>query len=403
MSETSKKETMKDIILKLHQGLSAEAAKNRFETEIGVVTSTEIAEIEQSLIDDGLAPEEIKKFCNVHALIFQSALEQAATSETAPSHPIYLFKLENREIEKLTVRIRTVAAAGRTAEPASVKAELLPLLEQLKSIDVHFVRKEQLFFPYLEKHGFMGPSKVMWGKHNEIRDLMKASSAVLAAVSTGTSLTAYIDGHLNPLLAEVDGMIYKEENILFPASLEKLLPSDWVAILKESDDIGYVFIKRPQETDHMVRELRAALIEEPVLKEGSLSLPTGALGLNEVMGMLNTLPLDITFVDKNDNVQYFSDGKDRIFRRTRAIIGRNVQNCHPPQSIDAVNRILASFKDGSRDSYEFWITLQGRFVHIRYFAIRDADRTYLGTMEVTQDVTPIRQLEGQKRLVDGRD
>ncbi len=403
MSDQAKKDIMKDIIIKLHQGMSAEAAKNRFETEIGTVSSTEIAEIEQSLIDDGLAPEEIKKFCNVHALIFQSALEQAAAAETAPSHPVYLFKLENREIEKLTGKLKQVAAEGRGGPPDALKASLLPLLEQLKGIEIHFVRKEQLLFPYLEKAGFLGPSKVMWGKHNEIRDLMKASQAALPAVKTGDDMTAYLDQHLSPLLAEVEGMVFKEENILFPASLDKLTATDWVEILKESDDIGYVFIKRPQETEHMVRELRSALIEEPVLKEGSLSLPTGTLGPNEVMGMLNTLPLDITFVDKDDNVKYFSDGKDRIFRRTKAIIGRNVQNCHPPQSLEAVNRILASFKDGTRDSYEFWITLQGRFVHIRYFAIRDAARAYLGTMEVTQDVTPIRKLEGQKRLVDERD
>jgi DUF438 domain-containing protein len=402
MSETAKKEIMKDIILKLHKGMSAEAAKDRFEAEIGNVTSTEIAEIEQSLIDDGLAPEEIKKFCNVHALIFQTALEQAAAADTSASHPVYLFKLENREIERLTGKLKDVAADAKGGgDPAAVKAKLLPLLDQLKDIEVHFVRKEQLLFPYLEKAGFMGPSKVMWGKHNEIRDLMKASYAALGAARTRDDLTAYLDTHLNPLVAEVEGMVFKEENILFPASLEKLEAAAWVEILKESDDIGYVFIKRPQETEHMVRELRAALVEEPVLKEGTLSLPTGTLGLNEVMGLLNTLPLDITFVDKNDNVKYFSDGKDRIFRRTKAIIGRNVQNCHPPQSLDAVNRILASFKDGTRDAYEFWITLQGRFVHIRYFAIRDADRTYLGTMEVTQDVTPIRALEGQKRLVDG--
>jgi DUF438 domain-containing protein len=402
MSETTKKEIMKDIILKLHKGMSAEAAKDRFEAEIGNVTSTEIAEIEQSLIDDGLAPEEIKKFCNVHALIFQTALEQAAAADTSPSHPVYLFKLENREIERLTGKLKEVAVEAKGAgDPAAVKAKLLPLLDQLKDIEVHFVRKEQLLFPYLEKAGFMGPSKVMWGKHNEIRDLMKASYAALGAARTRDDLTAYLDKHLNPLVAEVEGMVFKEENILFPASLEKLEAAAWVEILKESDDIGYVFIKRPQETEHMVRELRAALVEEPVLKEGTLSLPTGTLGLNEVMGLLNTLPLDITFVDKNDNVKYFSDGKDRIFRRTKAIIGRNVQNCHPPQSLDAVNRVLASFKDGTRDAYEFWITMQGRFVHIRYFAIRDADRAYLGTMEVTQDVTPIRALEGQKRLVDG--
>ena len=153
----------------------------------------------------------------------------------------------------------------------------------------------------------------------------------------------------------------------------------------------------------MVRELRTVLIEEPVFKDGLLSFPTGALNVNELLVLLNTLPVDITFVDKDDTVRYFSDSKDRIFRRTKAVIGRNVQNCHPPQSLDVVNKILTSFKNGEKDFYEFWIDLRGKFVHIRYFALRDAARNYLGTMEVTQDATPIRALQGEKRLLSERD
>ena len=402
MSQISKKDTMKSIILKLHQGLSAEAAKERFEKEIGTISSTEIAEIEQSLIDEGLSTDEIKKFCNVHALIFQSALEKVAGEDTSPSHPVYLFKLENREIEKLTTKLKDVAAKSRVGlEPA--RQDLHKLLEELKGIEIHYERKEQLLFPYLEKQGFMGPSKVMWGKDNEIRDMMKSAHSVLAAVKTQEDLIRFLENNLSPLISEVEGMVFKEENILFPAALEKLSPGDWVEILKESDDIGYSFIDRPQETQHMVRELRAALVEEAVFKEDKVSLPTGALGLTELLAMLNTLPFDITFVDKDDTVRYFSDGKDRIFRRTKAIIGRKVQNCHPPQSIDVVNKIINSFKEGKKDSYEFWMNLHGRFVHIRYYALRDATGNYQGTMEVTQDVTSIRRLEGQKRLLDERD
>jgi DUF438 domain-containing protein len=402
MTQKSKKDTMKDIILKLHHGLSAEAAKDRFENEIGTITSTEIAGIEQSLIDEGLSTDEIKKFCNVHALIFQSALEQAAAVDTSPSHPVYLFKLENREIEKLTGRLKEVAAESRTDSGAALQ-ELHKVLEQLKAVETHYVRKEQLLFPYLERQGFTGPSKVMWGKDNEIRDMLKSAHSALSSAKSKDDLAAFLENNISPLIAEVEGMVFKEENILFPAAMEKLSAAEWVEILKESDDVGYAFIEKPMETQHMVKELRGAFVEEPVVKENMISLPTGALGLNELLALVNTLPFDITFVDKNDTVRYFSDGKDRIFRRTKAIIGRQVQNCHPPQSVDVVNKILTSFKEGKRDSYEFWINLQGRFVHIRYFAVRSAAGEYLGTMEVTQDVTPIRRLEGQRRLLDERD
>ena len=400
MDKQAKKEIMKDIILKLHSGLTAEKAKERFEKEVGDITSTEIAGIEQSLIDDGLSPEEIKKFCNVHALIFQSALEKTPSGELFEAHPINLFKLENREIEKLTGSLKGIAA-DKGSFP-TIKSKLKETLLKLRGIDTLYERKEQLLFPFLEKAGFMGPSKVMWGKDNEIRDLMKSALAGIDGVNNQSELQDYAGKSLNPLIEEIEGMIFKEENILFPTSLEKLAPADWVAILQESDDIGYVFIKKPAETQALIKDLQAALLEEPVFIDGAISMPSGTIKPNELMSLLNTLPVDLTFVDKDDTVRYFSEGKDRIFTRTRAIVGRKVQNCHPPQSVDVVEKILASFKDGSKDFYEFWLNYKGKVVYIRYFAMRDKQRNYLGTLEVSQDITEVKKLEGEKRLVDER-
>lgn len=396
-----KKEIMKDIILKLHQGLSAEAAKERFEKEVGDVSSSEIAQIEQSLIDDGLSPEEIKKFCNVHALIFQSALEKAATQETFPSHPVYLFRAENREIEKLLDSLRNTAAGK--ADFLTAKEAIRGLLERLRGIETHYERKEHLLFPFLEKKGFMGPSKVMWGKDNEVRDLLRAARAGLENVTNAGAFQTYVQKTLDPMLEEVKGMIFKEENILFPTSLEKLSADDWVEILRESDDVGYVFIERSKETEALLKELKNALLEEPVFQDNAVSFPSGVLALKELMCLLNTLPFDCTFVDKEDKVAYFSEGKDRVFGRTRAVIGRKVQNCHPPQSVAIVEKILDSFKNGKSDSNEFWINFRGRFVHIRYFAVRDNGGQYLGTLEVTQDIGAIKKLEGERRLLDERD
>jgi DUF438 domain-containing protein len=380
INKEAEKQALKDIILELHRGLSAEDARDRFEREIGDVTSTEIADIEQSLIDEGLSPDEIKKFCNVHALIFKSALAKAGRKKASPYHPVYLFKLENREIERL-------AESLKKAAPPEVPG----LLARLRDIEKHYERKEQLLFPFLEKHGFMGPSKVMWGKDNEVRDMLKAAlkSPDGAAVAKVTE--------------EVLGMVFKEENILFPTAMEKLAVDEWVEILKESDEIGYAFIEKPAATDELVRKLTQTLCEEAVFKDGALELPTGTLRLEEILPLLNTIPVDIIFVDRDDTVRYFSQGKDRIFSRTKSVIGRKVQNCHPPQSVDVVEKILKSFKDGARDNYNFWLNVGGRFVYIRYFAVRDGSGRYLGTMEITQDVTGIRTLNGEKRLLDERD
>lgn len=402
MNHDAKTAVMKDIILQLHQGLPVEEAKERFEREVGDVTSTDIAQMEQALIAEGLTVDEIKQFCNVHALLFQSALERTPLEETSPAHPVYLFKLENAEITKLVASLRETAGQVDQIGFAAFKDALSGGLLRLRGIEVHYERKEQLLFPYLEKYGFTGPSKVMWGKHNEVRDMLKRALTELEALTGPGGVAVYTSAALFPLLDEVDGMIFKEENILFPASLEKLQPADWVSILKQSDEIGYVFIQRPEETDVLIRNLQIEL-EQPVFADGAACLPSGTLGLNELLGLLNTLPVDLTFVGADDEVKYFSEGPERIFHRPRAVIGRKVQNCHPPQSLDVVEGIIASFKDGTKDHYEFWIELQGRFVHIRYFAVRDGAKNYLGTLEVSQDITRIKTLEGEKRLVDERD
>jgi DUF438 domain-containing protein len=398
----NRKEILRDIILKLHQGLSVEDAKKRFENEIGRISSTEIAEIEQSLIDDGVSTDEVKKFCNVHALLFQSALGEAAIKEESAAHPMYLFKLENREIEKITNDVKKLINQKDDYNFVELKKGVKNLLTKLEGIKIHYTRKEQILFPYLEKYGFFGPSKVMWGKHDDIRKLLVNSANGIDNVTTQTEFDEYVEKNLNLLIEEVQGMIFKEENILFPTALEKLNTDDWVEVLKESEEVGYVYIEKPKETEELIRELRAAVIIEPLITDKGLTFPSGELNVMETMLLLNTLPVDITFVDKDDRVKYFSEGKDRIFLRSRSIIGRKVQNCHPPESVDVVEQILKSFKEGSKNYFEFWINLQNKFVHIRYFAVRDNNRIYQGTLEVTQDVSRIRSLTGEKRILDER-
>jgi uncharacterized protein len=394
-----KKATLKSIITDLHGGLAVEQAKDRFEKEIGDISATEIAQLEQGLLDDGVSVDEIKQFCNVHALLFQLALEKATHDETAPSHPISLFRRENEEITKRVNAIRETAADTPQQGTPNWKKRLGAQLADLRGVVTHYDRKENVLFPHLEKVGFMGPSKVMWGKDNEIRDLLKAARAGLEGVGEAETAQAYIAGPLETLLAEIESMIFKEENILFPSALEKLDPSLWAEILKESDEVGYAFIEKPAETEELIRHLREASPETASFAEGAVVLPSGQLGLNELMFLLNTLPVDLTYVDSDDRVKYFSESPERSFARPRSVVGRKVQNCHPPQSLHVVEKILTSFKEGTKDSYEFWLQLGGKFIHIRYFAVRDKNRRYLGCLEVSQDLTHLRALEGEKRLV----
>jgi len=397
-----KKEVIKDIIQQLHQGLSAQEAKKKFEQEAGSITAQEIAEVEQSLIDEGMAVDEIKRFCNVHALLFEDSLSQIVSKEEAAGHPINTFRLENKKIEELTAQVKKLVE--KTADPDKLFPELKNLLAKLKDIENHYVRKEQLLFPFLEKYGFMGPSKVMWGKHNEIRDLMKGAIGNIEAEDYKNDPQSFVKKYIDPLVEEVEGMIFKEENILFPASMEKLKASDWIGILKESDDIGYTFIEKPKETSAIIEDLkRNVAAEAEITSEKEIKLPTGILNLKELMYMLSSLPVDLTFIDKDDTVRYFSDNKDRVFVRTKSVIGRKVQNCHPPQSVDAVEKILAAFKAGKKDDADFWINFNEKFVFIKFIAVRDERSNYLGTVEVTMDIAGYRSLTGEKRLLDEED
>jgi uncharacterized protein len=377
-ADSRKKELVRSVIRQLHEGLPVEKAREQILREVGKLTSVEIVDIEQSLIDEGVPPEEIKRFCNVHALLFEDALESVVSDPDSPSHPLALLARENREIEKIVAAVR--AAVKRDDSAATGTA-----LKMLEGLDRHYSLKENALFPSLEKHGFPGPSKVMWSKHDEVRGMLKK---VLASRPPAAA-------DLDALLAEVEGMVFKEESILFPAARQRIPAQEWASISRALDEIGFAFI-----SGHPLHDALQDAETAAAAASGEIALPSGRLSTEELAAMMDAMPLDVTFVDANDKVKYFSQSPERIFVRATSILGRDVKNCHPPQSVHKVTQIVDSFKDGSRDHADFWIRLQGKLVHIRYFAVRNKAGKYLGTLEMTQDITAIQSLEGERRLLD---
>ncbi|MNJ40699.1 hypothetical protein D3C77_355990 [compost metagenome] len=212
---------------------------------------------------------------------------------------------------------------------------------------------------------------------------------------------------MDRMIHEVSEMIFKEENILFPMTLQKLTEDEWVKIAEESDEIGFCLVSPTQKwiparavsPEIQYEEERKEKGEDAApVPQGFVKFETGVLSVAQLEAIMNYLPVDLTFIDENDVVRYFSHG-ERIFARTKAVIGRTVQNCHPPQSMHVVDALLADFKAGVKDVEDFWIPVKDKFVFIRYFAIRDADGRYMGTLEFTQNIAPIRALEGQKRIM----
>lgn len=391
-----RQEVLKGIIRDLHAGERMEVLKARFRALVDDVAPSEIAAMEQKLIEEGLPEGEVRELCDVHVEVFKEALEQHEMPGAPAGHPVHTFMKENRAAEEIVGDITHILdALGDHPDGKSFAAErqnLAGLLERLSLIDLHYLRKENQLFPALETAGVSGPSKVMWGIHDTIRGSLKAARQKVDAA--GDEEAPGIVSSLRDLLKTVGDMVYKEENILFPMALETLSDADWVKVHEGEEEIGYAWVE-PDTGWERTTEAQGVTPDT-----GAMRLDTGFLSMEQVNLLLRHLPVDITFVDENDRVAYYSKGEERIFPRSPGIIGRKVQNCHPPDSVHVVNRIVDAFRQGTKDSAEFWITLGGRFVLIRYYAVRGPEGAYRGCVEVSQDVTGIRELQGQHRLLD---
>lgn len=381
MSRQEKAEELKKLILALHAGEPFEQVKAQFDELIEGVSPEEIAAMEQQLIQEGLPVAEVQRLCDLHIGVIRGGLESGPGIDVPPGHPVHTYMLENRQFERLADDL--VQADDRDA--------LATRLEALSVIDIHYLRKENQLFPYLENHGVSGPTQVMWGIHDKIRAALRA---LKEKVDSGNLTKAKEEAA--EVVRPIAEMIYKEEKILFPLALEKLTNSEWSKMRRGDDEIGYAF-ETPLEWRPAAHEVPASATDSLA---GVISLSTGQLTQQQLTRMLTHLPVDLSFVDAEGRVQFYSDNPERIFPRSPAVIGRNVANCHPPESVDTVLKILAAFKEGSRDSARFWLELHGRFLLIQYFAVRSEGGEYLGCLEVSQDVTDIRSLDGEQRLLD---
>jgi len=396
--KTERLAILKQLIKDLHAGAAFDEIKRRFGELIRDVSPGEIADMEQALIAEGMPEEEIKRLCDVHAALFADMLKQPATPQVSEGHPVHTFQLENRALGEVAKELRRqLAALGDPPDADEFKqqaANIRALLEQLAEVEKHYLRKENQLFPVMEQVGITGPPKVMWAVHDDIRALLKSARKAVADGDATGSVASGME-----FLDKFEDMITKEENILFPMALEKLSDENWTAVRTGEEEIGYALIEPREYADTAAPSTTAAPPSASEHKD-ALQLSTGALTLEQVDLMLTHLPVDVSFVDENDEVRYYSDVKDRIFPRSPGVIGRKVQNCHPPASVHIVQRILDAFRGGEKDVAEFWIELQGKFIHIRYFAVRDSNGDYRGTLEVSQDITGIRKLKGERRLVD---
>ena len=392
-------EALKEIISKLHDGADPDQLTSEFAELLEKVGPSEIAAMENTLMAEGMPQQEIQRMCDVHAAVLGQGLSGDQPEEVVAGHPVHTFRLENERIRDITTRYRRLIDGIDGAAVPAMWRELEAVQTELDGLDGHYRRKEYLVFPYLEKAGIAGPPKVMWGVHDEIREKIAAAREVVPQLKSlsGEERTLVVDAVITPMLDQVEGMTSKEDKILWPMALQHLSVQDWGEVAHQWTDFGDVMAEPADSWSAPLPILPASPVQLP--EDDLVNLPSGHLSLKQLIGILNTLPMDLTFVDAEGRVVFFSEGQDRIFERNRAIIGRRVEDCHPPKSVHIVEQVVDDLVSGRRDVAEFWIQMGERFVHIRYFAVRDGVGEYLGTLEVTQDVAPLRALQGERRLL----
>ncbi len=396
-----RKDKLKTILLRLHNGEKQEELKNELLYALSNIPYGEVVEVEQELIAEGLPESEILDLCDAHTAVLEGKIDVSGAKHIPEGHPVDVMKQENKELKLVVVQILSTIMGIESNPPADLKPEIIKLrgmFNNLLDVDKHYQRKEYLLFPYLEKQGITGPPKVMWGKHDEIRELIKGSIEILQTPEM--SLEEFIASSemvLTPAVKGVNEMIPKEEEILFPMAMDKLTEADWYEISKQSLEIGYCLYD-PKVT--WKPEWAAEVSINDAQKSGShIQLPSGSFSAEELLSILNTLPLDITFVDKDDKVKYFSQGAERIFQRNRAILNRDVRHCHPPASAHIVDKIIEDFRSGKQTRAPFWINMGGKMIHIEYFALRNESGEYMGTLEVSHNVNVYRELQGEQRIL----
>jgi len=406
MDYLDRKEKLKEIIKQLHAGADPQKVKEKFKHLLEGVSPLEISKIEQELINEGISREEIQRLCEVHLAVFREQLEKQKLAAPA-GHPVNILMEEHKIMLQLSEKLNKVASIieerNNLGEIENEVEELKHIKEDFLDSEKHYLREENVLFPFLEKHGITEPPAIMWMEHDKIREKKKQLKNLTENIN---SLDFQVfKKQLREIAVALQDLLsnhfYKENNVLFPTALRVISDIEWRQIREEFDEIGYCCFTPPQVT--IKPSIGVATKPEVKITRVTpdiIEFESGTLSKDELEAILNTLPVDITFVDKDDRVKYFNKGEERIFVRTKAVIGRKVQQCHPQKSIHIVNRILDAFKKGEKDVAEFWIQKGNRLIHIRYFAVRDKNGKYLGTMEVTQDITDIKKIEGEKRLLD---
>ncbi len=397
----SRKQLLKGYLKRLNAGENLESVRADFVKNFSDVEAYEIMNAEQELLKEGTPLSEVQKLCDVHSALFHGATteEKIANAEKAvedslirkkvaselakrdsfpeadysdknvraaelaaiPGHPLYTFTKENEAFTALLARFR----AERDES----------LVAKFREVSIHYAKKGDLLYPHLKvKYGISGPSDVMWTVDDEIRD-------ELAALAKDEHHDKEWNARLDAVLKRAEEMVYKEQNILFPICAVNFTKDEWFEIYHDSKDYAPCFEVVSEEW----KEAEEAYTEKKISYEQEIVMPGGHMTVEQLTAMLNTIPLEISFIDADNKNRFFNEGP-KVFKRPGMAIGREVFSCHPPKIEPIVRSILDDFRNNRRDSVQIWMEKNGRTMLVTYMAVRDKNKNYLGTLEMVQDM-----------------
>ncbi len=373
---------------RLQDGEDGKALYDQYRLDIESVKPSEVFDIFYYLIKEGREPKSILLYLDKVINVFYKSLINYEWEKPSEDDFINSLLAENAALVSKIEAIKTIIKLGNCAEN---RVLLLDSISELKQFNEHYLKKENVLFPYLEKRmsKFEGLS-IMWTLHDKVRQEIRETIEILGNV---TSSEADINQKLGVLIFSMLGVLKKEELILIPVASEILEQTEWNAMYKQSFEYEFPFIEKPEV-------FFPDAVSSLSVKEGIYKTETGSLTYAQLEALFATIPADLTFIDEQDKVRYFSRSQERIFPRSVAVIGRDVRQCHPPESVDKVLEIISNFKLGLKEKAVFWIDYKTHKILIQYFALRDKTGAYLGTLEVSQIIDEMISIKGEKRLLE---
>jgi len=397
----SRKDLLKGYLKRLGAGEDLESVRADFVKNFSDVEASEIMTAEQELLKEGTPLKEVQRLCDVHSALFHGATteEKIANAEKAvedsvirqkiaaelakrdsfpkkdysgknaraadlaaiPGHPLYTFSKENEAFTALLSQFR----ADRDDT----------LIAKFRELSIHYAKKGDLLYPHLKvKYGVSGPSDVMWTVDDEIRD-------ELSALAKEDEHGEEWNGRLDAVLKRAEEMVYKEQNILFPICAVHFTENEWFSIYHDSKDYAQCFGVANEEW----KDAEEAVIEKELPTDGEIVMPGGHMTVEPLTALLNTIPLEISFIDADNITRFFNEGP-KVFKRPGMAIGREVFSCHPPKIEPMVRSILDDFRNNRRDSVPVWMEKNGRSIQVTFMAVRERNKKYLGTLELVQDM-----------------